>query len=49
MVTIINNPASFAVHSVICFLNAKDRNAAKIYCELCEIYGPIVGLKENLA
>jgi hypothetical protein len=35
----IDNPASCEMFFVICFLHAKNINAAEINCELCAVYG----------
>jgi hypothetical protein len=35
MCSAIDNPASCEIHAVICFLHAKNMNAAEVHCELC--------------
>ena len=42
MCAAINNPASCKVRAVIRFLLARNNNAAEIYRQLCEVYGPNV-------
>jgi hypothetical protein len=39
MCPVIDNPASCEIRVVICFLHAKNVNAAEIHCELCAVYG----------
>ena len=42
MCAAINNPTSCKVRTVIQFLLARNNNAAEIYRQLCEVYGPNV-------
>jgi hypothetical protein len=38
MCPVIDNPASYKICDVICFLHSKNTSAAKIHCELCAVY-----------
>jgi len=40
--SLIENPASFEIHAVVWFLNAKILTAAEIHQQLRGVYGPSV-------